>query len=54
MQYYEKYVVIERLRKKVTCGEINLPYGTECQTSEGTGVPFVLNLGSLKFLSIDL
>ena len=32
MQYYEKYVVIERLRKKVTCGEINLPYGTECYT----------------------
>ena len=32
MQYYEKYVVIERLRKKVTCSEINLPYGTECYT----------------------
>lgn len=32
MQYYESYVVIDRLRKKVTCGEINLPYGTKCYT----------------------
>lgn len=32
MQYYEKYIVTNRLRKKVICGNVNLPYGTECST----------------------
>lgn len=30
MGYYKKYIVTNRFRGKAICGNINLPYGTEC------------------------
>lgn len=32
MQDYKKFIVINRLKKTCPCGEVNLPYGTECDT----------------------
>lgn len=32
MQDYNKFIVINRLKKTCPCGEVNLPYGTECET----------------------
>lgn len=34
MQYYKKYIVTKRFKGNSICGEINLPYGTECYTVE--------------------
>lgn len=30
MQYYEKYIVTKRFKDRAICGDVNLPYGTEC------------------------
>ena len=30
MQIYNKYIVIMRYKKLAQCGNVNLPYGTEC------------------------
>lgn len=44
MQYYKNYIVIERLHKKVICGEVNLPYGTKCT---------VVDFGNTKAIACD-
>ena len=30
-----RYIVIRRFRGKAICGEVNLPYGTACETIDG-------------------
>ena len=30
MQIYNKYVVTRRYKKLAQCGNVNIPYGTEC------------------------
>lgn len=37
MIYYNRYVVTSRIRKTVLCGDVNLPYGTECYTVDCAG-----------------
>lgn len=32
---YKNYIVTKRLKKKVICGELNLPYGTTCISHDG-------------------
>lgn len=32
MQYYEKYIVTNRCKKKCICGNVNIPYGSDCVT----------------------
>lgn len=34
MQYYKRYIVTNRIKKKVICGNVNLPYGTECSITD--------------------
>ena len=30
MKYFNQYIVTKRIKKKVICGDINLPFGTVC------------------------
>ena len=44
MQYYEKYIVTKRFKNRAICGDVNLPYGTEC---------FVENFNDEKAICCD-
>lgn len=35
MKYFNQYVVTKRIKKKVICGDINLPFGTKCFGKDG-------------------
>lgn len=35
MTYHNTYIVTKRFRAKAICGDLNLPYGTECQQNNG-------------------
>lgn len=54
MQYYNKYVVVQRFKQQRNsiCGDVNLPYGTECQTiSHGSERAIVCDAGILCYVS---
>lgn len=44
MQYYQTYVVRKRFKQLGICGQVNLPYGTECT---------VIDYGDGKFIACN-
>lgn len=35
MKFYNSYIVTRRFKGRAICGDINLPYGTECSVEDG-------------------
>ena len=54
MQYYNNYVVIQRLKRQENpiCGAVNLPFGTECKAVyHGNEKAIVCDKGILCYVS---
>lgn len=55
MKYYENYIVTKRLKAHCICGDVNLPYGTECKTiPHGSERAIVCDKGLVCYVSSQI